>query len=324
MKNLLSIFLILSAIPLSADNHMVTIQNDELSVTVAKNGAELQSIKHIATDTEYLWQGEPEYWERRSPNMFPVNVRLKDDKFTYKGKEFEMPRMGLAIDGAFEVHPQNKEKNKEAKLVLSLKSSEETLRYYPFPFELRVISQLKGLKLHQKYRVTNTGDEVMYFALGGHPGFRAPFIKKRDRSDYQYTFSEKLHVRRNVISNSLIQEEQVIFLNNEDRLTLSDKRIPDGGMLLLDPEARKIGLALKGRKPYVTLDLGDFPNTNLWSPPGRPYLCVEPMVAHHDFQDSPEAIEQKDYLIKLQPGKTRTYTFTIIIDPKEGKRALGE
>ncbi|MBH53033.1 MAG: hypothetical protein CMI18_01655 [Opitutaceae bacterium] len=324
MKYLLSLLLSQFALTLASHDHMVTIQNNELSVTVAKHGAELQSIKHIKTDIEYLWQGDPEYWEKRSPNMFPVNVRFKDNRFSYKGKEYEMPRMGLAVNGAFEVHEQTGKKRDDAKLVLSLKSSKETLKYYPFPFELRVISQLKGLKLHQKYRVTNTGNETMPFALGGHPGFRAPFIKRRYRSDYQYTFSEKLHVRRNVISDSLIQDEQVDFLNKEDRLSLSDDRIPIGGMLLMDPEARVIGLALKRRNPYVTLDLRDFPNVNLWSPPGRPYLAIEPMVAHHDLAESPLAIEKKDYLIRLEPEETRAYTYTIMIDSKEGKRALGE
>lgn len=307
-----------------AGGEPVTIQSKDLSVTIAKKGAELQSIVHRPTGLEYLWQGDPEYWDRRAPNMFPVNVRFKDNQFSYRGVTYEMPRMGLAFDGAFEVLPKEAGKEKEAKVVLAMKSSKETLQYYPFPFELRITSQIKGLRLLQKYTVKNTGDETLFFALGGHPGFRAPFIKGRDRSDYQYTFSEKLHLRRNVIQDSLIQQEQVDFLNEEDRLSLDDKRIPDGGMFLLDPDARRIGLALKGRKPYVTVDLGDFPNANLWSPPGMPYLCVEPMVAHHDLQDSPLAIEEKSHLLQLAAGASRTYTFSILIDPREGKRALDE
>ncbi|MCB1122719.1 MAG: hypothetical protein KJT03_14295 [Verrucomicrobiae bacterium] len=324
MKLKLCVALLAVSLPLLAKDDQVTIQSRELSVTIARKGAELQSIIHRPTGIEYLWQGDPEYWDRRAPNMFPVNVRFKDNQFSYRGKTFEMPRMGLAFDGVFEVLPKKAGKKKEAKVVLALKSSPETLKYYPFPFELRISSQIKDLRLLQKYTVKNTGTETLLFALGGHPGFRAPFIKNRDRSDYQYAFSEKMLVRRNVISDSLIQEEQVDFLRDEDRLSLSDERIPNGGMFLMDPDARKIGLALKGRKPYVTVDLGDFPNANLWSPPGMPYLCVEPMVAHHDLQDSPLAIEEKDYLIKLPAGKSQTYTFSILIDPKEGKRALEE
>ena len=138
MKLTTELFFFLSIVSLAAHEHMVTIQNDELFVTLAVNGAELQSFKHLETDIAYLWQGEPEYWERRSPNMFPVNARFKDDRFSYKGVDYEMPRMGLAIDGAFEIQKQTGEKKNDAKLVLSLKSSKETFKHYPFPFELRV------------------------------------------------------------------------------------------------------------------------------------------------------------------------------------------
>lgn len=246
-----------------------------------------------------------------------------------------MPRMGLAVVATFETAEHTEEKKKdrtpknlkkdfsESKVVQVLNSSEETLQHYPFPFQLKITSQVKGLTLLQKYKVTNTGDETLYFALGGHPGFNAPLANRRDRSDYQYVFSEKMHVKRNEIIDSLIQENKVDYLNNEDRLSLSDDRIPNGGMFLLDNQSRSIGIALKGRKPYVTVELEDFPNTNLWSPPGMPYAAIEPMVAHHDLQDTEEAIEEKDYLIKLPAGKSRTYQYSITINPTEGKRALG-
>ncbi len=308
---------------LQANHHSVTISNDELSVTLLKTGAELKSIKHLPTGIEYLWQRDPEFWAASSPNMFPVNVRFKDNRFTYKGKEYEMPRMGLAVISDFDTLDKTGGKKKENKVTQILNSSPDTLKYYPFPFQLKITSQLKGLKVLQKYKVTNTGEETLYFALGGHPGFNTPIGNNRDRSDYQYVFSEALTVKRNQIIDSLIQETKVDFLDDEDRLTLSDQRVPNGGMFLLDHDSRKIGIALKGRKPYVTVDLGDFPNTNLWSPPDMPYAAIEPMVAHHDFQDTELAIEEKGYLIKLPAGASRTYLYSITIDPKEGKRALG-
>ena len=322
MKTCFCLFISLLSVSLQADHHSITIQNDELSVTLAKKGAELQSIKHLPSGIEYLWQGDPEFWEARSPNMFPVNVRFKDNLFLYQGKEYEMPRMGLAVVAEFETQPKKGEKKKDSKVVQVLNSSEDTLKHYPFDFQLKVISQIKGLKVLQKYKVTNKGDKTMYFALGGHPGFNAPFTKKRDRSDYQYVFSEKMEVRRNEIIDSLIQENKVDFLKKENRLTLSDERIPNGGMFLYDNTSRQIGIAMKGRKPYVTVDLGDFPNTNLWSPPGMPFACIEPMVSHHDLQETALAIEEKDYLIRLPAGQSRTYQYTITINPREGTRAL--
>ena len=324
MKSSIFISIGLLSVSLQAAHHKVTIQNEELSVTLATKGAELQSIKHLPSDIEYLWQGDPEYWANRSPNMFPVNVRFKDNRFTYQGKEYEMPRMGLAVIAEFETLAKEGDKKKDAKVVQVLRSSEDTLKYYPFPFELRVVSRLKGLKLLQKYKVINKGTDTMYFALGGHPGFNAPLTKKRKRSNYQYVFAEKMHVKRNEIIDSLIQENKLDFLKNEDRLALGDERIPNGGMFLYDNTSRQIGIALKGRKPYISVDLGDFPNSNLWSPPGMPYAAIEPMVAHHDLQETSLAIEDKDFLIALPAGQSRTYQYSITINPKEGTRALKE
>jgi galactose mutarotase-like enzyme len=312
-----SILLLGSA--LLAGSGEVVIRTDHLEVTLANEGAELQSIRHLPTDTEYLWQGDPQYWRNRAPNMFPVNVRFKDDRFTYKGQPYEMPRMGLAIKGDFKVLEDT---GNPASVVHVLQSDEESLRQYPFPFRLEVTSEIRGLTLVQRYRVTNTGSELMYFALGGHPGFRTPLEGGRTRSDYAYVFSQPMTVQRNVISNSLVTNTYVPFLKDEDRLFLDDERIPNGGMFLQDHDSRWIGVALKGHSPYVTIDLQDFPNTNLWSPPGMPYACIEPMVAHHDFEKTAEAIEKKDYLIRLPAGQSRTYQYSITIHPEEGVIAL--
>jgi galactose mutarotase-like enzyme len=297
----------------------VVIQNEQLAVTIANKGAELQSIRHVPSGTEFLWQGDPEFWRNRSPNMFPVNVRFKDNRFSYKGEVFSMPRMGVAMEAEFKLLEDT---GKAASVMHVLQSSPESLKVYPFPFRLEITSELEGLRLIQRYRVINTGTETMYFALGGHPGFRTPLNEGRTRGDYAYVFSVSMTTDRNVISNSLVTNTFLPFLENEDRLALDDDRIPNGGMFLEDHVSRQIGVALKDRKPYIIVDLQDFPNTNLWSPPGMPYACIEPMVAHHDFEDTEEAIEEKSYLISLPAGKSRTYQYMITVDPEEGVRAL--
>ena len=297
----------------------VTIRNDLLSVTISETGAELQSIRHLESNTEYLWQGDPEYWSARSPNMFPVNVRFKDNQFSYKGKVYEMPFLGLVVSARLKM---KQDPARGDRVIHVLESSADTLRHYPFPFRYEIESALSGLELIQRYTITNTGDETLFFALGGHPGLRTPFIHGRTRKDYEIRFSNKLKVDRVVISESLHTGERIPFLNNEDRLNLADSRVPDGGMFLQNHESRQISLAIKGRDPYVTVNLQDFPNTNMWSPPGVPYVCIEPMVGHHDLENSPLAIEEKDYLIRLPAGRSLSYQYSIRIHPEEGQHAL--
>ena len=303
----LSLLGFLSATTLTAD--LVTIENSWLRVSVDPFGAELQSIRHINTDTEYLWQGDPKYWENRAPVMFPVNVRFKDNRFSYRGNSYEMPRMGLAVISEFETFLSE---DGEA-VTLSLAANDMTRTHYPFEFVFDVTYRLEGNRLVNEYRVSNNGSETLYFAMGGHPGFRTPFNKGRSRGDYEISFSKRLNLDRVEINDSLIQTSRVPFLQDERKFALDDPRIPGGGMFQEDMPARKIGVGLVDMLPYVTVDLGDFPNVNIWTPPGMPFVCIEPMVAHHDIQESPLAIDKKPFLIPVKAGEAKTYAFTIIV-----------
>ena len=306
-----SLLLGMAVFPITSfGSEIVSIENDTLRVSINSQGAELWSIRHKESDTEYMWQGDPDYWVNRAPVMFPVNVRFKDNRFTYKGNSYEIPKMGMAVYSDFEV-----EKSRNGKsVVFLLRSNGETQKRYPFDFVFKVIYRLKGNRLTNEFSIENEGGETMYFATGGHPGFNCPFVDGRDRSDYQISLTKKLSVKRSEIVDSLIQATAVPFLNNEDSFTLDDSRIPDGGMFQKDMKARKISIGRTGEAPYLTLDLGNLPNVNLWSPPGMPFVSIAPMVSHHDLQDSPMDIEEKSYLIPLEPGKAKRYAFSVIVN----------
>ena len=49
----------------------MTLTNEYLRVEIADLGAELMSIYDRSADTELLWNGDPTYWKRRSPILFP-------------------------------------------------------------------------------------------------------------------------------------------------------------------------------------------------------------------------------------------------------------
>ncbi|TWT83623.1 Aldose 1-epimerase [Planctomycetes bacterium CA13] len=289
----------------------ITIENEALRVRINSTGAELTSLVAKNTGREYLWHGDPKFWSDRAPLMFPVNVRFKGDRYSYQDNHYVIPKMGLAIYRLFETVPSPNANEATFRLI----ANKDTLRQYPFPFELRVTYRLEDTQLISEFKVANHGNEVMPFALGGHPGFAFPISAKYQREDFEYWFSKKISTDRNEIVESLIQPKVIPFMKDESTLSFGDNRVPDGGILLTNTVARTIGLAQKGESPFVTVDLGDFPNVNLWSPPGFPFACIEPMIGHHDSQDSPETIEDKDYLIRLEPGESRTYRFTITVHP---------
>ncbi len=69
----------------------VVIENRVLSARVSPEGAELMSLRAKENGREFLWQGNPEFWSDRAPLMFPVNVRFKGDRYTYRDEKALKP-----------------------------------------------------------------------------------------------------------------------------------------------------------------------------------------------------------------------------------------
>lgn len=309
MKNSQVLLYFLTLLICSCSTQQFLIENQYLQVKIHPKGAELQSIFDKQSKKEILWYGDSLYWKKRAPIMFPVNVRMKGDQYTYQGKTYPMPKMGIATISDF----KKTKKSTKTSIFLTLAADESTKKQYPFDFRLELNYELNGKELVNRFTIQNTGKERMYFALGGHPGFNCPLDNGKTRGDYEYVFPKKMTVERIEVAGNFLQENRIPYLENEDRIALDDARVPNGGMFLKESGVGTIGIAEKGQPPFVTIDLGDFPNVNLWTPPGYPFACIEPMVSHHDIENSPLAIEQKVHLIQLSAGESTTYAFSIIV-----------
>ena len=148
-----------------------TIENEYINIEVAEKGAEVKSLILKETGEEYLWPGDEENWCRSSPLLFPIAGRLCSQCFYHKGQPYYLQYHGFARESFYNV--DSIEKNK---IVFTLTDTPERFEVYPFHFLLEVIYELpEGEKsLHVRWKVYNKSDEVMYFSIGGHPGFMVP------------------------------------------------------------------------------------------------------------------------------------------------------
>ena len=80
---------------------MHTLSNEILTVNVSDHGAELQNI--IRNGVEYLWQGDPAYWGRRSPVLFPIVGSVWEGRYRVDGQEYRLGQHGFARDMDFQV-----------------------------------------------------------------------------------------------------------------------------------------------------------------------------------------------------------------------------
>src|SRR5579871_168498 len=164
---------------------MYSIENDKLSISVSTKGAELQSIFHKKFKIEYIWSGDPAFWGKKSPVLFPIVGTLKDDTYLFNKKSYHLTRHGFARDLEFEVINHTGDS-----VTFSIKSNFSTLKQFPFEFEFSVRYTLTEDQLTVTYIVKNNSSGDCYFSVGGHPAFKVPLVEETSYDDYYLEFNE--------------------------------------------------------------------------------------------------------------------------------------
>ena len=108
------------------------ISNKYLELTVSSHGAEKQALVSKETNINYL-RDVDNYWNRKAPLLFPIVGKLRDLKTFINNKEYSMNQHGFVRDQEFELYSQT-----ESEIVLVNKFNEETLRKYPFEYQVFV------------------------------------------------------------------------------------------------------------------------------------------------------------------------------------------
>ena len=130
------------------------IESDKMHFSFSDVGAEMLSA--ASNDGfEYIWQGDESFWEKHAPLLFPFCGRLKDSKFNYNGKEYEMGCHGFLSKSLMEVI-----KHTNSSITFSLSDSENTKAVFPFDFCITVSYEVIDNTLHAKCIVENTGESI--------------------------------------------------------------------------------------------------------------------------------------------------------------------
>lgn len=151
----------------------IVLKNDRLRVVVDTHGAEITKVGLFADGRavkDCVWDGNPRWWKRHTPVLFPIVGALWHGVMRHKGCEYAMGQHGFARDSEFEVVAAT-----DDFVEMRLASSEETLKVYPFCFELSMKHEIfADGTITTSWRVANTGSEEMHFQIGGHPAYLLP------------------------------------------------------------------------------------------------------------------------------------------------------
>lgn len=272
------------------------IENDFLTCEIDDMGAQLHSLVSKENGKEYVWYGKTEIWYGQAPILFPIIGMLLDEKYRWNGKEYSMPKHGLARKLLFNV-----EECSGSKAVFSLSSIEDTLAKYPFSFKLTVIFELIGNALKNTFVVDNTNNGEMYFSLGAHPGFNCSI---GDKIEFEYP--ETISTER-IDSDSIIIDKKYPLLDNCREIEITKEIFEPDALILSGMKSKK--LRIKGENE-IEFTFGDCPFLGIWAKPGAPYVCIEPWYGVNDGRDRKDDFSQKRGIQHLNKGEKFEYSWT--------------
>lgn len=280
------------------------IRNECLTASVHPLGAELQSLKSVATGEEYLWQGNPDVWSGQAPILFPIVGALKNNTMRFGEQDFHLPRHGLARKAVFRLIG-----NTQSECEFSLRSSSATLSSFPWKFELRVRFAVTDNTLAIDYQVMNQDTTDMIFTLGSHPAFALANAV----SDYSVRFSDTETLDRfNLDDEGLLAVDGVRFMDQSGTIELNDHLFDDDALVFKNIKSNEISL-FHDKKRHLTVNTGTAPHLGIWAKPAAHFVCIEPWFGYSDSQDSNGKFDEKSSMMQLEPENTFRHQLAISI-----------
>ncbi|PFO04919.1 aldose epimerase [Bacillus sp. AFS076308] len=213
------------------------------------------------------------------PILFPISGQLENGEYEWNDKVYKMKNHGVARNHSWEVIDTDLNETK-ATVTIRLVSNEETMREYPFQFEVIFSYTItkNELLIDQVYR--NISDESMPIYAGFHPYF------KTSSKDLTYQTDAKTYLDYNTM--------EVNSFN--DSLDLTNKK---ESLVLMDSMKKQISFELPELKKKVTMRYGDeFKYIVLWTEAEQEFICVEPWMAMTD------ELNRKEELVMVEPGNS--------------------
>lgn len=282
------------------------IKNEYYTATVSGVGAELTSVI-TADGREVMWQSPSEdFWSKHAPLLFPVCGRLKDSKYTWGGKEYDMNGHGFIGGVTFELV-----ENCESYVILRSVANAETKAIYPFEYSFVAKYALEGKRVVCSVTIENGDNQTMPYMFGWHPAFALPEDGGAEIEDYVLDFGKAepfkvIPLQNGPFASHIRNDFQLV----DGKYTLCEKQIYENDTLILENPPTRVTLSSK-KSPFK-LDLEWSENTPylcVWKWPSSEarYICLEPWTGTPADGEQAENFETRA-MERLGSGMSANYT----------------
>ena len=243
---------------------------------------------------EYIWlrDGNFESTDRLRcgiPILFPCCGQPDQGVHHFDGNAFPMQVHGFAC-----LLPWTVEQATDREIVLSLKANGLTKFLYPFDFLLKQSYALRGNTAVFVLTVENCSQVPMPYSIGYHPYFSTSSL---DNVSFEISADN--------VSDARDGSDPI-----RGKVTLPHAESGDDRCRYLRGVRSPMILHDSGNQHTVTVRFEEarFPNAVLWEQEGEPFVCMEPWNGWFNSVN-----EEGNHEI-LNPGETRSYSWSITID----------
>lgn len=277
-----------------------------MKAEISLHGAELRSVLRKDKNTSYLWYGDPKFWGRTSPVLFPFVGSVRGKVYRLDGKEYPMGQHGFARDKEFALISRT-----EDTAWFALDADEETKKVYPFEFRLEIGYRLEEGSVRVMWKVINQDTRTMYFSIGAHPAFLCPLTEGEDQTACRITcydgdgVSPETLVSRVLGAGGLVTDETRQWPLKNGCLAITADLFDNDALILENSQVQQVGLTDAKGNEYIRLKF-DAPLVGLWSPAGKhaPFVCIEPWYGRCDAENFTGDLKEREWGNCLEPGRS--------------------
>ncbi len=204
------------------------------------------------------------------PILFPICGNLPDNAYSYEGQPYNLKQHGFARDMPWQVTDQ--QDGETIALTVTLVSTEETRKVYPFNFQVDFTYKLRGnaLILHQRY--TNRSPVPMPFSTGLHPYFLVA-----DKSQLQFDIPSTEFITNEATPKTLPFTGS--FDMSWDEIDALFPKVSRSSAQVTD--------LTQGTRLTLTYD-PLYSTMVFWTVKGKPFYCLEPWTAPRNAMNTGE------------------------------------